>query len=120
MEWWKHVAGLKPPSKWNVSGALDVLPHLSTKLSLHQKRHTKTILDGAIHDVTNVWHEETLAAIRSFIHGSNFWCSRTPDAWIRAFGGPYVLGQTRNDLKLIHGAIHTELTGTLTREQRKG
>lgn len=108
-EWWNTVGGLLPPCEWNVTGALDVLPHIRTS-SRSQKRITATTLDGAIHGVTGVWSPDTLVAIGQLIHEKDFWCCRGPDALIRAFGGPYVLGQDQDNLKLIRGAHHTELT----------
>ena len=35
------------------------------------------------------------------------------DAFIRAFGGPYVLGQREGKLKLIKGSPHTPLTAKI-------
>jgi len=107
--WYRNVAGLLPPSQWMVSGALDILPHIQTS-SKRQKTMADADLDGAIHGVNNVWHEETLQAIRKFLHQSFFWCQRSGDALIRAFGGPYVLGQDPEKLKLVRGSPHTELT----------
>lgn len=106
--WWRDVAGLRSPLEWNVSGALDVLPHSS--VSSTQKRLASQTLDGAIHGVTNVWHDDTLDDMKRTMHEPDFWCRRSGDALIRAFGGPYVLGQHDEKLKLIHGAPHTELT----------
>jgi len=112
-DWWKNVAGLLPPGQWNVSGALDVLPKIQT--SARSQRHmASTTLDGAIHGVTDVWHPDTLAAMGQLMQEPNFWCRRSGDALFRAFGGPYVLGQKEEDLKLVRGAPHTELTRTYT------
>ena len=40
---------------------------------------------------------------------------RNADAYIRGFGGPYVLGQDEEKLRLIRGAPHTHLTSTIER-----
>ncbi len=37
------------------------------------------------------------------------------DAFIKAYGGPYVLGQNEGKLKLINGAPHTPLTEKVSR-----
>jgi hypothetical protein len=107
--WWKSVAGLLPPNQWNVSGALDPLPRIQTT-ARSQKELASSILDGAIHGVTEVWHPDTLVAIGQLMQEPHFWCRRSCDALIRSFGGPYVLGQKEEKLKLIRGAPHTELT----------
>ena len=67
-------------------------------------------LDGAIHGVTNVWHPDTLEAVTKAMEEPNFWCRRSSDALIRAFGGAYVLGQQADKLVLVRGAPHTALT----------
>ena len=108
-KWWHDAAGLLPPSEWCVSGALDLTPHLPSLSVSHKKRATDT-LDGGIHGVTNVWHTETLAKMQSAMEEPNFWCRRSEDALIRAFGGPYVLGQQSDQLKLIRASPHTTLT----------
>ncbi|KAL9190182.1 hypothetical protein ACHAXT_007393 [Thalassiosira profunda] len=111
--WWQDNAGLKPPSTWNLTGALDLLPKLS--LPSHQKSKARDVLDDAVHGVTNVWTDATLAGIRDIMHSENFWSFRGGDAFIRAFGGPYVLGQKEGKLKLIKGAPHTSLTEKICR-----
>lgn len=107
--WWYDTAGLLPPSHWNVTGALDVASKLSSLSSTHKKCAADT-LDGAIHGVTNVWHPDTLEAATKFMEEPNFWCRRSSDALIRAFGGAYVLGQQEDKLVLVRGAPHTTLT----------
>ena len=53
--WWQENAGLKPPSQWNVEGAIDLLPNLS--MSRDQKARASDVLDDAVHGVTNVWSD---------------------------------------------------------------
>ena len=107
--WYRDVAGLRSPTQWIVAGALNVLPHIQTSSHMH-KTTAHAALGGAIHGVTNVWHDGTLEAMRALLHQRNFWCQRSPDALIRSFGGPYVLGQQSDKLKLVRGAPHTNLT----------
>lgn len=76
-EWWQKK-GLNPPIMWNVTGALDLLPHV--QVSSHQKLLSRDILNDAIHGVTNIWTDETLNDIRSLMHSSNFWSHRGADA----------------------------------------
>jgi hypothetical protein len=106
--WWRNVAGLRPPNEWLVAGALDVTPQVSVSQT-HKVIAAKT-LAGAIHGVNNVWHEDMLRDMQRVMEGPNFWCRRSADALIRAFGGPYILGQEEGKLKLVRGAPHTELT----------
>jgi hypothetical protein len=110
-EWWQSVAGLLPPDQWKVDGALDVLalPHIKLA-SRSQASMASSILDGAMHGVTGVWHPDTLAAMGELMHEPSFWSRRGEDALIRSFGGPYVLGQQEDKLKLVRGAPHSELT----------
>lgn len=63
-----------------------------------------------MHGVTDVWHSDTLDAMAKLIQEPMFWCRRSGDALIRAMGGPYVLGQEEDQLKLVRGSPHTELT----------
>ncbi|KAL7492622.1 hypothetical protein ACHAWT_003291 [Skeletonema menzelii] len=111
--WWEENAGLKPPSQWNVEGAIDLLPNLS--MSRDQKARARDVLDDAVHGVTNVWSDETLEGMRNLMHSENFWSHRGADAFIRSFGGPYVLGQQEGKLKLIKGSSHTPLTEKICR-----
>jgi len=137
--WWQENAGLRPPSQWNVQGAIDLLPNLP--MSRDQKARASDVLDDAVHGVTNVWSDETLVGMRDLMHSENFWSHRgageynigqedrffsciisltiispclnniiTSDAFIRSFGGPYVLGQQEGKLKLIKGSPHIPLT----------
>jgi hypothetical protein len=107
--WWQEVAGLRPPIEWHVTGGVDVTPHVS--MSQTQTKKTSEMLSGAIHGVTNVWHLDMLENMQQVMNAPNFWEQRSRDAFIRSFGGPYVLGQAEEKLTLIHGAPHTELTG---------
>ena len=70
----------------------------------------------AAHGTTTAvpWLPATLEAVHAALHDEAFWCRRKGDAFIRAFGGPYVLGQDEGKLKLIRGAPHTELTAMLS------
>mmetsp|Transcript_19284 Transcript_19284/g.30175 ORF Transcript_19284/g.30175 Transcript_19284/m.30175 type:complete len:573 (-) Transcript_19284:348-2066(-) len=106
--WWQENAGLKPPSQWNVQGAIDLLPKLF--MSRDQKARASDVLDDAVHGVTNVWSDETLEGMRELMDSERFWNHRGADAFIRSFGGPYVLGQEEGKLKLIKGSPHTPLT----------
>jgi len=65
--------------------------------------------------VTNVWSDETLEGMRDLMHSENFWSHRGADAFIRSFGGPYVLGQQEGKLKLIKGSPHIPLTEKICR-----
>jgi hypothetical protein len=112
--WWRETAGLLPPAEWKVTGASDVTPKLKG-LSVMERKLAGETLDGAIHGVTNVWHPETMAAVTTLMETPNFWCRRSFDALIRAFGGPYVLGQHEDNLVLVHGAPHTVLTEKMCR-----
>ena len=74
-QWWQENTGLKPPSSWNVTGALDLLPNIPG-IASHQKTKAADVLDDAIHGVTNVWSDETLNEVRDLMHSDNFWCFR--------------------------------------------
>lgn len=113
-EWWDKVAGLKPPIEWNMAGAQDAMGKLST-FSRTVTNAANEILDGAIHGVTGVWTDDMLDLMREAMHSKDFWCYRGQDAFIRSFGGPYVLGQKRGQLKLIKGVPHTDLTAKICR-----
>ena len=78
--WWQENAGLKPPSQWNVAGAIDLLPSLS--ISRDQKQRARDVLDDAVHGVTNVWSDETLEGLRNLMHSENFWSHRGAGAFI--------------------------------------
>lgn len=110
--WWFETVGLLPPDQWSVTGALDVTSKLSG-LSTTQQTYAKHTLNHAIHGVSNVWHPDTLDAATALLYEPNFWCQRSGDAYIRAFGGPYVLGQESEKLVLVRGAPHTPLTRKL-------
>jgi len=112
--WWSNIAGLKPPAEWNVTGPHDVMEKLAI-FKRHQRDGANAILDGAIHGVTDVWTNDMLDDMRDAMHSKDFWCYRGQDAFIRSFGGPYVLGQKSGDLKLIKGTPHTELTAKICR-----
>ena len=121
-DWWEKTAGLFPPSQWNVTGAYDLVgtkgrtstPPVALE-SLSQVKHTTNVLDGAIHGVSNVWTPEALQEIRDLIHQANFWLRRKGESFIRVFGGPYVLGQKKDDLRLICGSPHSELSSKICR-----
>lgn len=115
-KWWKDIAGLKPPINWTVSGPHDLVGTglISLSRQAHRDKATQE-LDGAIHGVTNVWLDETLETIREAMHGPDFWCYRGNDAFIRSFGGPYVLGQAEGKLKLVQGTPHTYITDKIAR-----
>jgi hypothetical protein len=49
------------------------------------------------------------------MHSDYFWLNRKGESYIRAFGGPYVLGQQEHDLQLILGANHNEITARICR-----
>lgn len=74
-QWWQQKTGLKPPSEWNVTGALDLLPNIP--ISVDQKQRARHVLDGAVHGVTNVWSDETLVEIRDLMHSPKFWVHRS-------------------------------------------
>ncbi|KAL3785984.1 hypothetical protein ACHAW5_005363 [Stephanodiscus triporus] len=112
-QWWQENTGLKPQSMWNVTGALDLLPRIS--LPSHHKTLARDALDGAVHGVTNVWSDATLLEIRDLMQSPNFWCYRSSDSFIKAYGGPYVLGQKEGKLKLVKGAPQTPLTEKVCR-----
>ena len=88
--WWSNIAGLKPPAEWNVTGPHDVMEKLAI-FKRHQRDGANAILDGAIHGVTDVWTDDMLDDMRDAMHSKDFWCYRGQDAFIRSFGGPYVL-----------------------------
>jgi hypothetical protein len=111
-EWWE-AHGLKPPSEWDLHGALDLLPGVRGQSQANIKR-AKQALGGGAHSCLP-WLDETLDAIHALMHEPDFWCKRKPDAFIRGFGGPYVLGQDEGKLHLIHGAPHTPLTELVSR-----
>ena len=94
-------------------GALDMLP-ASAQSNGSNKVKASALLDGAVHACVP-WLPATLAALDEAMHASCFWIRRKGDAYIRGFGGPYVLGQDEDKLKLIHGAEHTELTSMVAR-----
>lgn len=73
-KWWQENTGLKPPSMWNVTGALDLLPISS--VASHQKTRASEVLDDAVHGVTNVWSEKTLKEVSALMHSTDFWCHR--------------------------------------------
>lgn len=135
-QWWQESTGLRPPSTWNVTGALDLLPRIP--IASHQKTRARDVLDDSVHGVTNVWSDATLQEICDLMHSPNFWCYRSTgesshcdihdstcrllvspairlDAFIKAYGGPYVLGQKEGKLKLIKGAPHIPLTEKVCR-----
>ena len=63
----------------------------------------RDVLDGGAHACLP-WLPETLEAIGTEMQGEAFWCRRKGDAFIRGFGGPYVLGQDEGKLKVSsHG-----------------
>ena len=105
--WWASH-GLLPPRDWQLTGALDMLPACKQSVSANLGRAAQA-LDGGAHGCLP-WLPDTLEAARAAMHGESFWCRRKGDAFIRAFGGPYVLGQDEGKLKLIRGAEHTPLT----------
>lgn len=74
-KWWQDNTGLKPPSTWNVTGALDLLPNIP--ISAHQKSRAANVLDDAIHGVTNVWSDATLDEVRDLMLSENFWSFRS-------------------------------------------
>ena len=120
-EWWKKF-GLLPPVDWNVQGPFDLLDSNDKKSSTRrpvslqsrtQVQCAASVLDGAIHGVTNVWCKETLQDLRNIMHSSNFWLFRKNDAYIRVFGGPYVLGQKADSLDLVNGHSHNVLTAMI-------
>ena len=74
-QWWQENTGLKPPSMWNVAGALDLLPNIP--ISVDQKQRARHVLDGAVHGVTNVWSDKTLVEIRDLMHSPKFWVHRS-------------------------------------------
>lgn len=74
-QWWQEGTGLRPPSMWNVTGALDLLPRIP--IASHQKARARDVLDDSVHGVTNVWSDTTLQEIRDFMHSPNFWCYRS-------------------------------------------
>jgi hypothetical protein len=78
--WWQENAGLKPPSQWNVKGAIDLLPNMS--ISRDQKQRACNVLDDAVHGVTNAWSDETLEGIRDLMHSENFWSHRGAGVYI--------------------------------------
>lgn len=98
---------------WNVTGALDLLPKIS--ISASQKARAADVLEDAIHGVTNVWSDTTLGEVRHLMESDKFWCYRSSDAFIKAYGGPYILGQQEDKLKLIKGNPHTPLTDKICR-----
>ncbi|KAL7528877.1 hypothetical protein ACHAXR_002683 [Thalassiosira sp. AJA248-18] len=112
-EWWQENTGLKPPAEWNVTGALDLLQKVP--IPSHQKTRANDVLDDAVHGVTSVWSDTTLDEMRALMHSPNFWCYRGADAYIKGYGGPYVLGQEEGKLKLIKGAPHIPLTERVCR-----
>lgn len=63
--------------------------------------------------MTSVWSDATLEQVRTLMHSNDFWSHRGADAFIRAFGGEYVLGQKEGKLKLIKGSPHNLLTEKL-------
>ena len=120
--WWNNVAGMRPPSKWTVSGAYNLIgggegdSNTAAPVSLSsptQVQFTNDTLDGKVHGVTNIWTEDTLEAISDLMHSPHFWLHRKNESFIRALGGPYVLGQKQDDLHLILGAQHNELTSRI-------
>ena len=80
-----------------------------------QVKRACSVLDGAIHGVTNVWTESSLLSITELMESDQFWLSRKGESFIKVYGGCYVLGQKRDDLQLILGADHSILTQTLCR-----
>ena len=114
-EWWDSVAGLRPPVEWNVTGPHDLLDQVSVGGNRTKRQRVAALLDGAVHGVTNVWTDGTLDAMREAMHSKDFWIYRGADAFIRSFGGPYVLGQAPGKLKLIQGVPHTDLTAKIAR-----
>lgn len=111
-EWW-GAHGLKPPIAWDLQGAIDLLPGIRGQTQANGKR-ASDVLDGGAHACVP-WLDETLEAMDALMHEPNFWCKRNGDAFIRSYGGPYVLGQDEGKLKLIHGAPHTPLTSLVCR-----
>lgn len=114
-EWWDDVAGLRPPVEWDVTGPHDLLDQVSLGGNRTKRQRVAALLDGAVHGVTNVWTDGTLDAMRETMHSKDFWIHRGADAFIRSFGGPYVLGQAPGKLKLIRGVPHTDLTAKIAR-----
>jgi hypothetical protein len=110
--WWCNH-GLRCPRDWVLSGAVDFMPDSRQSVSAN-KLKASALLDGAAHGLTP-WLPATLAAAESLLHEQDFWCRRNNEAYIRAFGGPYVLGQEPAKIKLVRGAEHTELTALICR-----
>ena len=100
-----------PPSAWQVKGAVDMLP-LSRQPQRSNVASAAAMLDGQIHALWP-WTAEMLAELGAAMRGDRFWCARKGDAFIRGFGGPYVLGQKPGDFKVINGAEHTPLSSAL-------
>jgi len=109
-EWWGRHRML-PPSAWQVKGAVDMLP-LSRQPQRSNVASAAAMLDGQIHALWP-WTAEMLAELGAAMRGDRFWCARKGDAFIRGFGGPYVLGQKPGDFKVINGAEHTPLSSAL-------
>ena len=78
--------------------------------SREQVQRTCDVLDGAVHGVTNVWTDQTLEEISDLMHTEHFWLNRKGESFIKVYGGSYVLGQKVDDMQLVLGATHQELT----------
>jgi len=84
-------------------------------ISSHQKARASDIFDDAVHGVSNVRSDEILKEVRALMQSATFWCYRGADAYIKGYGGPYVLGEEEGNLELIRGASHTPLTKEICR-----
>lgn len=110
--WWGSH-GLLPPERWRMGGASNLVPHVAKQTS-YSLTWSKRVLDGAAHG-GSPWLESTLEAVREAVHSPEMWVQRNCDGYIRAFGGPYVLGQDEDKLKIVHGAPHTAFSRMISR-----
>jgi len=113
--WWASH-GMQPPERWQLAGAADMVSHPVSQVrqSDYNKKYAAEKLSGAAHGA-HAWLPATLSRVRETCHEPSFWAKRNGDGFIRAFGGPYVLGQDEGKLKLVRPAEHTALSRQLSR-----
>lgn len=109
--WWASH-GMLPPERWQLAGAADMVKQAGQ--SGYSSKHAAKVLGGAAHGA-HAWLSTTLSRIREACHQTSFWAKRNGDGFIRAFGGPYVLGQEEGKLKLVRPTEHTTLSRLLSR-----
>ena len=115
------------PTEWIVkeSGLFDY-PKRKNESPSHRKkygtsqRENPKIREGDCHGIEGCWTKDTLQLLDQLMGSDSFFNkhgsqhqNRKKDQLICVFGGPYILGQKEDDLKLVLGSPHTSLTSRI-------